>query len=184
MNRERPDITRRVKDQKAAGQNAVFKAVLIYENFATGVRARRFFQALARASDKVLAEQMWDFEVLGIREARNAAAGAARKADVVAVSVSGQMDLPGTVRAWFDMWLWLLEDENPALMALFDSSATPNIASIRAYLNCIARRAGIEFFLAHRQVSLVAVVRSKEEEIWPKCVERALLSWLKLRKGD
>jgi hypothetical protein len=174
-------MTSNVKDQKPTGHNSVFKTVLIYENFTTGMRARRFFKALARASDKTVEEQMWNFEVLGIREARNAAASAARKADVVAVSISGQLELPGTVQAWFDMWLWLLEDENPALIALFDSSATPNIVSIRAYLSCVARRAGIEFFLAHRQVSLVPVVRSKEEETWPKSVEGALLSWLKLR---
>jgi hypothetical protein len=119
--------------------------------------------------------------VLGIREARNAAVGAARKADVVAVFVSGQLELPATVQAWFDMWLWLLEDENPALIALFDSSAAPNIAPISAYLSCIARRTGIEFFSAHRQVSLFPLVRSEEEGIWPKSIERALLSRLKLR---
>ena len=181
MNIEKPNTARCRKEQKAAGHNPVFKAVLIYENFATGARARRFFEALARASNKALEEQMWNFEVLGIREARNAAAGAARKADVVAVSVSGQLELPSTVQAWFDLWLWLLEDENPALLALFDSSATPNIASISAYLNCIARRAGIEFFLAHRQVSVFPVVRSKEEGICAKSVEQALLSWLRLR---
>ena len=87
---------------------------------------------------------MWDFDALGIREVRNAAASAARKADVIAVSVSAQQELPGTVRAWFDMWLWLLEDENPALVALFDSHATPKLVSIRDYLSCIAQRAGIE----------------------------------------
>jgi len=46
-----------------------------------------------------------------IRELRNTVASVARKADVVAVSVSAQQELPGTIRAWFDMWLWLLEDE-------------------------------------------------------------------------
>ena len=80
MNREQPNIACPVKDRKA-GHHPVFKAVLIYENFAAGVHARRFFEALARSSDKALEEQMWNFEVLGIREARNAAASAARKAE-------------------------------------------------------------------------------------------------------
>ena len=178
MNKEQQNISCPVKDRKAR-HDPVFKTLLIYENFAAGVHARRFFEALARVSDKALEEQMWNFDILGIREARNAAASAARKADVVAVSVSGQLELPGTVQAWFDMWLWLLEDENPALVALFDSSATPNIASIRAYLSRIARRAGIRFFSAHRKVSLFPVFRPREEGIWPESVERALLSWLK-----
>jgi hypothetical protein len=104
--------------------------VLIYENFAAGAHARCLFESLARASDKTLEERMWNFDLLGVREARNGAARAARKADIVAVSVSGQLELPGAVRAWLDMWLWLLEDENPALVALFDPSHTPNVASI------------------------------------------------------
>ena len=116
---------------------------------------------------------------LGIRELRNGAASAGRKADVVAVSASGLREFPGAVRAWLDMWLWLLEDEHPALLALLDSSDSPNIASICAYLGRVAQRAGIEFFSAHRQLSLFPVVRTKEEVIWPEAVERALLSWLK-----
>jgi hypothetical protein len=79
------------------------------------------------------------------------------------------------------MWLWLLEDEKPALLALFDSSDTPTVSSISAYLSRIAQRAGIEFFSAHPQVSLFPVVRPKEEAIWPESVERAMLSWLKGR---
>ena len=140
MNTERRMITRSVQDRKA-GYNPVFKAVLIYENFAAGVRAQCFCERLVRALDSTLEEQMWSFDALGIREARNAAASAARKADVVIVSVLGHTDLPSTIRAWLDMWLWLLDKQNPALVALFDSSTRPNIGSIRAYLSNIARGA-------------------------------------------
>jgi len=101
---------------RAAGEaNPALKAVLIYENVAAGVRARGFLQKLAYASNRTLEEQMWNFDALGIREVRNTAASAACKADVVAVSVSAKLKLPGTVRAWLDIWLWLLEEENPAL---------------------------------------------------------------------
>jgi hypothetical protein len=124
----------------------VFKAVLIYENFAAGVRARWFCERLIRALDGTLEEQMWNFDTLRIREARNAAASAARKADVVIVSVSGHTQLPGTIRAWLDMWLWLHKKENPALVALFDSPARRSIGSICAYLSSIARRSMIDFF--------------------------------------
>ena len=144
VNTERRVIARSVQDRKA-GHNPVLKAVLIYENFATGVRARWFCERLVRALDITLEEQMWSFDVLGIREARNAAASAAKKANVVIVSVLGHTDLPSTIRAWLDMWLWLLDKQNPALVALFDSSTPPNIGSIRAYLSNIARSAGIEF---------------------------------------
>src|SRR5262245_10226301 len=62
-----------------AGRDRVFKAVLIYENVAAGARARWFLERLARASRKTLEEQMWNFDVLGIREVRKRAASAARK---------------------------------------------------------------------------------------------------------
>jgi hypothetical protein len=64
----------------------------------------------------------------------------------VILSVSGHTELPVTIQAWLDLWLWLLDKERPALVALFDSSAPRNIPSIRTYLSCITRRDGIDFF--------------------------------------
>jgi hypothetical protein len=52
--------------------------------------------------DCVLQERMWNFDVLEIREVRKDAATAAKQADLVIVSVSGRMELPGSVRAWLD----------------------------------------------------------------------------------
>ena len=170
----------RSANEGEAEHNPVFKAVLIYGNVAAGARARWFLERLARASGKTLEEQMWNFGVLGIRKVRNEAASAARKADVVAVSPSSQREFSGAVRAWFEMWLWLLEDEKPALLALLDSTESPSVAAVCAYLRCIAQRAGNEFFSAHRKISLFPVVRPKEEAIWPESVERDLLSRLKV----
>ena len=85
----------------------VFKAVLIYEDFAAGVRARRFCERLVRRLGRTLEEQIWKFDVLGIREVRNLAAGAARKADVVIVSVSGRTELPHTAQGWLTQYVAL-----------------------------------------------------------------------------
>jgi hypothetical protein len=60
------------------------KTVLLLENFAVGVRAHRFFEGLACSSVKPLEEQMWNFDVLGVRDIRNAGASAARKSELVA----------------------------------------------------------------------------------------------------
>ena len=109
----------------------VFKAVLIYENFAAGVGAWWFCQKLVRALDTTLQEQMWNFAVLGIRKVRNAAVSAARKADIVIVSMSGHTKLPAKVRESLDLCLRLLDQENPALVALFDSSAPRDVEAIR-----------------------------------------------------
>lgn len=178
MNRQLPGIARGARDRKD-GANPVLKVALIYQNFAVGVRARSFFEKLASALDTMLEEEMWDFDALAMREMRNAAATAARKADVVAVSVSPQLDLPGTVRAWFDMWLWILEEERPALVALLDSFKEANILPVYDYLNCVARRGRIDFFAVHRQVSSSPVVQLIEEGVWNRSAEEAVLSYLK-----
>jgi hypothetical protein len=124
----------------------VLKAVLVYEDFVAGVRARWFYGKLVRLLDVGLEETDWSFDALGIREIREAAAGAARKADIVMLSVSGRKQLPGTIETWLDMWLWLLSSEDPAFVALFDASASRYISSIRAYLSSVAREASIDFF--------------------------------------
>jgi hypothetical protein len=116
------------------------------------------------ASGSTLEEQTWSFDGLGIREARNAAASAARKADIVAVCASAQLELPGTIRGWLDMWVWLLDGEEPALAALFESSTAPQIASVRDYLSCIARRAQVEFFVAYRRAQCPTLVVHADQE--------------------
>jgi hypothetical protein len=141
----------------------VFKAVLIYRDFTAGLRARQFCETLTRTLDIRLEEQMWNFDVLGIREIRNQAASAARKADIVVLSLSDHTELPGTIRAWLDMWLWLLDKKKPAFVGLFYPSATQKTASIRAYLCSIARQGGIAFFphemsASVRQKSVSAVM--------------------------
>jgi hypothetical protein len=178
-----PNLARLTKNQEEKG-NRVLETVLIYENYAVGVRAQPFFQSLAGGLGRTLKEQMWDFGVLGIRQVRNVAASAARRADAVAVVVSGQRDLPGTIRAWLDMWLWLLEDERPPFVALCDSPSAPEFPRIHTHLSCIVARAGIEFLSAQRQISLVptvGVIGSHADGIWPRSVEQALLAKLSQR---
>jgi hypothetical protein len=124
----------------------LLKAVLIYENFAAGVRARWFCEKFVRLLNVRLEETNWSFEALEIRKMREAAASAARKSDVVMLSMSGRKKLPGTIKTWLDMWLWLLDNEDPAFVGLFAASAPRHICSIRAYLDSAARDAGIDFF--------------------------------------
>ena len=178
MNRRPRTIARSVKRRKDRSRR-LLKAVLIYETFAAGERARGFFEKLACSSGRTLEEQTWSFDGLRIREARNAAASAARKADIVAVCASARLELPGTIRAWLDMWVWLLDGEEPAFMALFDSPTAPQIASVRDYLSCLARRAELEFFVAYREITSSPAVRLIGDDLWPKAAEQAVLLWLK-----
>ena len=108
------------------------------------MRARWFCQRLAGALNCALEERMWNFHVLAIREIRNISASAARKADLVVVSVSGHTELPGTIRVWLEMWLMLLRKRRPALVGL--SSSRQKSALVSACLSSISERGGIDFF--------------------------------------
>ena len=124
----------------------VLRTVLIYEDIAVGMRGRWFSERLAGALDCTLDEKMWNFDVLGIREVRNASAIAGRKTDILIVSVSGHKELPGTIRAWLDLWLLPLRRKKPVLVGLFNSSPRQRVASVHSYLSSVAERGGINFF--------------------------------------
>jgi hypothetical protein len=124
----------------------ILKAVLVYEDFTAGVHARWFCEKFVRLLDVKLEETNWSFDALRIRDIMKGAAGAARKADLVMLSVSGRNELPATIETWLDMWLWLLDSEDPAFVALFDASGSRYTCSIRAYLGSVAHEAGIDFF--------------------------------------
>jgi len=114
-----PSSFRGLSDFGKSGHQHVLKAVVIYEDIVAGVRAPWFCQRLACALDCALEEKMWNFHVLGIREIiRNSSVGAARRADILIVSVSGYTTSPGTVLVWLDMWLSLLTKKKPALVGL------------------------------------------------------------------
>jgi len=135
-----------LSDFGESGDKRVLKAVVIYEDIAAGGRARWFCQNLARAVDCALEERMWSFHVLGIRKIRSTSAIAARRADIVVVSVSGYTELPGTIRVWLEMWLLLLRKKKPALVGLYNLSSRQRSASVRACLSSVAERGGIDFF--------------------------------------
>ena len=89
MNRNRKSRnTARLVNDVEAGQDPVFKAVLIYENVAAGARARWFLERLARASGKTLEEQMWNLDVRA-RSNERFSAGHFQTATVTRRNVAG-----------------------------------------------------------------------------------------------
>jgi hypothetical protein len=70
-----------------------------------------------------------------------------------------------------------------SLVALFDFSAAPNFVLVREHLDCIARRAKLEFFVVHREVSSSAGTRLTAEGLWPKLAEQSVLAWLNKMLG-
>jgi hypothetical protein len=126
----------------------VFNTVLIYEGLAAGRRAKHFYEKLTAefGGDFRFTEDAWSFKVLGLAPIANAAASAAAAADLVIFSVSGTSQLPLKVEEWIESWVRLINQGNPALVALFDSPIANSAVTIRAYLRKVTESKRLDFF--------------------------------------
>ena len=123
------------------------RTVLIYQNLDAGLLAKCFCNSLERDLGVIcqLNDRVWRFDVLAIPEVRNAAASAAAKADLVIISNADCTELPGKVEEWLEMWMWLIDQTNPALLALFGSPRNES-EPVRKKLQRITHNNGIDFF--------------------------------------
>lgn len=133
------------------GDRPKFNVVIIYEDRATGRRAKYFYDNLIHElEDKCdFSLELWNFPVLAISEIGYSAAQVAARADFVIFSLHGKAGLPAEIREWIETWSWLIADSNAALIALADKPQTrgSTAASTLAYLRSVADRAGIDFFV-------------------------------------
>ena len=90
---------------------------------------------------------MWKFEVLGNAKMKEMAVKDAAAADLIIISSHGIGELPVEVKSWIDQWR-ARKGNAMALVALVDRPQAESFeqASIRAYLQGVARRAGMDFF--------------------------------------
>jgi hypothetical protein len=128
-----------------------FKAVAIYEDGATGRRAKRFY-------DKLIVElfedecdfslQFWSFQVLAIPELRKSAIESAAQADFVILSLHCKAGLPVHIKEWIETWSKLIIGKDLALIALVEKSTTRDgtNASALPYLKRLAKRTKVDFF--------------------------------------
>jgi hypothetical protein len=125
-----------------------FSVIIAYEDLETGKHAKRTYDFLVETlgGDCDFVNQMWKFDVLSIPNLREIAVEDAAKADIIIISSHGH-ELPGQVTEWIEAWVE--RALNPlALVALFDRAGEePRMgASVRRYLEAIAKRGGMEFF--------------------------------------
>src|ERR1041384_5158882 len=78
------------------------QVVIAYDNFSSGVRAKRFFDQQFAPGDPAgkYRCQMWDFAELRPDSVRERAIRDAVESDVVCVAVSSHDSLPEAVKAW------------------------------------------------------------------------------------
>ena len=129
--------------------NPTFNVVIVYEDFETGKHAKRTYDFLVEnlGRECQFSNQMWKFDVLSISKLREMAVKDAVQADVIIISSHGGDELPEPVKAWIESWL-AERGTAMALVALFECSQDdwPRTRPIRAYLEGIAGRGGMEFF--------------------------------------
>ena len=113
----------------ALSDRPTLKAVIIYEDRATGIQAKCFYEDLVyelkRKYDLNL--DLWSFQVLSIPKIGDSAAQVAAQADVVLLSLHGNAGLPAKIREWVDTWSRLIVDNKVALVVLADGSQTSAI---------------------------------------------------------
>ena len=128
---------------------AVIKCVIIYEDFATGVHAKRFAEMLADGlgrscdSESLWRSELLDFPGLGDGVARDAAAS-----DFVILALRGDRDLSFGFKRWIQSWLTLAAARGCSLITLFDPnrSTQPTASGARYFLRDMSATAGITFF--------------------------------------
>ncbi len=144
-----------------------FRIVILYEDYAAGRRAKDLSDRLLHTlgDNCVDVVNLWSFDVLGLTDVRNASTSAAKVADLVILSVSGARALSPEVEEWLELWAWLLDGTNPALLALFHQADGSCVAEIRARLYPISARKGLEFFTQSAAEPSPELLRAEREHL-------------------
>ncbi len=129
--------------------------ILVYEDTATGLRAKQAIDALSQrpAIRAMLQTKLWRLDLLRTAWFREQAAREAAAAHVIILSLHGNEDLPIEVREWLGSWSRQKEDRAYALGVLLDPSAVPQASpnSVLVYLRRMAESAGADFFCSFRE---------------------------------
>ena len=128
----------------------VLEIVIVYEDFAAGVRAKRILDRLGAALKPAIEINtgLWKFELLDDPQLREHAASEASKADMIVVSARGDSDLPTAVKNWVERWLAQKGGGLAALVALLDHPPQTDDSSwpAYAYLLQVAGEGKMDFF--------------------------------------
>ena len=119
------------------------------EDSSTSTRADEFCRGLSRelAPKCTLAKEMWLFNQLGVPGLRAIAASEATLAHLIIISAHHAETLPDGVKSWIDVWLVQRKNRSMVLLALFDPVYQGSSSSMKAYLEEVAKRGGMEFLV-------------------------------------
>ena len=126
-----------------------FKVVMLFEDFATGVRAKSTMDRVIENLESHFPFEIkfWRFDLLELLHFREMAATEVADADMVIVSAHGGPQIPDGVKNWLQLWLNRRLGGECALVELLDNQCDGSGSwPIHDLLETIARKAHLDFF--------------------------------------
>jgi hypothetical protein len=126
-----------------------FHVVVAYDTPESARLAMRLVDGIAVEFAKAFDVQrdVWRFNVLGLPEARDAAADTSARADLLIVSAAAA-DLPAPVKTWLECWSAERVPGTAAVVALLrmPPAINPGPSPAHRFLQSLAQQAGQDFF--------------------------------------
>jgi hypothetical protein len=142
-------MTEETKADSHAGLSPI-RVAIIYEDFASGVRAKCFTERLAKELGCAcqLSDSLWRSELLEYSTIAEAAAHVTATSDYILVSLRGERILPFAARQWIETQLDAPEWHFDGLIVLADCrfGKFRVLEGLRRYLRCICSTKGVPFF--------------------------------------
>ena len=140
------------EDSRAVGEwPPRLGALVVYEDFQTGLRARQTLYRLAHRLEADVESRLnlWRMDLLEEASLCARAAQEAAEADIVFVSAHGGEKLPAAVNLWMEEWLCQKGSERCALVLSLDAIAQRTAAATQtvAGLEALAQLANVDVFL-------------------------------------
>ena len=133
--------------------NDDFRIVLLHEDRVSGIRGSAVLERLAGQLETEVGQldtDIWKFAVLCEPALSARALDHLRRANMIIISVGGQVELPGHIRDIIEQALYFRVSPAAAMVALLDHEPGPgsHIELPRAglYLQNLAARTGLDFF--------------------------------------
>ncbi len=124
--------------------------VLVYEDFATGTRAKSLFDQLSDQPElnAVFSLNLWRFDLLREPELNRRAVENAATADIIVFSAHGQADPPAEIQLWFYHWLQKTGDQPAALVVSLDSDNAELSSENRTlkFIRSLVEPVGVDVF--------------------------------------
>jgi hypothetical protein len=140
-----------------------FNVVIMYEDFGTGMRAKKGLDYVAEefGNDLEFRHSMWRLDILQDPKLNVLAAPALAEADLLIISLRGEGQLPAKIRALINERLAQTVNHEIALVALFEGAATATRSSLYACLANLARQHSLDFF-----EQALSDAEDQEEPLW------------------